>query len=170
MTATAEKTKHINLYSLAADALDEKNGDVQKAVNYLRLRLNKDRALLEIVLEEAVQFALSEKPRAASKATRYNLVASVERAANRGSVVALSRGIAASLLDFRLPGGKKIKDANRSEIEADAEFYGRQASDMGHKARWLRLIAQSIPDGKLGGDVISAERALELWEETKCTV
>lgn len=51
-----------------------------------------------------------------------------------------------SLLDFPLPGGKRLADASRPEVEAGALFYRKQADDMAWKARWLQLIAAKMGD------------------------
>ena len=34
-----------------------------------------------------------------------------------------------SLLDFRLPSGKRLRDATREEVLEAAEYYGRQARE-----------------------------------------
>ena len=72
---------------------------------------------------------------------------------------------ASNLLTFPLPGGKRLGDATRPEIEDAAEFYRKQSNDMAHKATWLRLVAQSIPDGKRAGAVLTDARLRELQQE-----
>jgi hypothetical protein len=38
---------------------------------------------------------------------------------------------------------------------------------MGAKARWLRLVAQSLPEGKKASDVLSDQRLRELQSEAQ---
>jgi hypothetical protein len=79
----------------------------------------------------------------------------------------LAEAISSCLLDMPLAGGKKLRDAGRAEIMAQIERYEKQAGNMAHKARWLRLVLQSLPEGKLVGKVITEKRALELFEEAR---
>lgn len=66
------------------------------------------------------------------------------------------------LQDFRLPGGKKLVQANKAEILLAAEQYSKQGSDMLHKARWLKAIAD-----EMNGECLSEERLKELQEKTR---
>jgi len=38
---------------------------------------------------------------------------------------------------------------------------------MAAKARWLRLVLQSVPEGKTAGDVLTDERLRELQREAQ---
>jgi hypothetical protein len=63
-------------------------------------------------------------------------------------VVALARINSTALLEFRLPGGQRLAFAGRDEVTAAADFYLRQAADMGWKGRWLERVAAALPRGR----------------------
>jgi hypothetical protein len=72
-----------------------------------------------------------------------------------------------AFLDFWIGSGLRLRDAMRAQVAAKAADYGKRSADTGHKARWLTLIAQSIPEGKKVGAVLSEERVAELWQQTR---
>lgn len=73
---------------------------------------------------------------------------------------------ALSLMDFRLPGGIQLRRATRSDLLSAADFYGKQAVDMGHKQRWLTAIANEIDAKSEVGKKLTEERLAALKEET----
>lgn len=169
MVAVAKKDELPTPSRMAALALGKAKGDVQKATRALAAQVRSDDKLYRAVMDSLVDTAC------------YDLVASVCRAQrrkiwsppappagqsdDRARVVALGRGTVASLLDFPLPGGMKLRDAKRSDVVSAHEFYATQARDMDGKARWLRLIAQSVPEDRRVGDVLTADRLESLQQE-----
>jgi hypothetical protein len=69
-------------------------------------------------------------------------------------------------LDFQLASGVKLRDATRSQVEAQVQIYDLRSRDMRHKAKWLGLVAQSVPDGAIVGDIIDEAHANELFAVT----
>lgn len=53
---------------------------------------------------------------------------------------------ASRLLDFPLPGGKRLRHAGHADVTGAREFYQRQAADMRSKANWLDRIAEVLAD------------------------
>jgi hypothetical protein len=153
------------LYALAKHYLAENEGNISDATNALMERLLQDRLALEEVSKAAIYIASKDISHEVIQKRRQKIEA---RANNgRGAVVALAAGISAALLDMPLTGGAKLRLATRELVmeEADrAETIGRRQF---HKAKWLRLIAQSVPNGKSVGDVLDDKRAQELWDEAK---
>jgi hypothetical protein len=47
-------------------------------------------------------------------------------------------------MDFRLPSGKRLGDANRAELFEAADYYGKMAEASFRKARWLEARAQDV--------------------------
>lgn len=154
----------------ARRALDDANGDTVRAARMLETAVRAQSPLREALTEHligsacwaAIQTQTRVQRRAIWIAPRTEGTPRATSVDDR--VVHLASG---TLLMFPLPGGKRLADAKREEIAAAAEFYGRQASDMGAKARWLRLIAQSLPDGKVVGEVLTDERLRELQDEAR---
>lgn len=54
------------------------------------------------------------------------------------------------LMNFPLPGGKRLQLANAAEVRDAAMFYNKQAVDMSGKAKWLAAIAERIGDKTVG--------------------
>jgi hypothetical protein len=78
----------------------------------------------------------------------------------------LARGVTETLMDFRLPGGMRLGDAMRADVEAAATFYADHAADMAHKARWLQAIAEKTPASKRVADALDADALAKLKEAT----
>lgn len=175
----APEKKSVKAEDLVAEAarraLDDAEGDVKAATAMLELAVAEPGPLRDALLEPLIAQACSaaigreiawrrrgiwtgQKSRHAGKSTPQE----IQRQTSR--VVSLAAG---TLLMFPLPGGKALGQATRTEIAAAAEFYGRQAADMGSKSRWLQLIAQSVPDGKTVSDVLSDKRLRELQREAQ---
>ena len=155
----------------AARALDDANGDLQDATERMRTAVEGSDELREAItrplLREACYNAVREQMRgerrsiwADARLTPKPAPVDTKRQASR--VVQLAQG---TLLMFPLPGGVRLKDATGRQIAEAADFYARQARDMDTKARWLRLVAQSVPDSAVAGDVMTDARLAELREE-----
>lgn len=60
--------------------------------------------------------------------------------------------------------GQAFETRDTIALEIDAEFYGRQATDMAVKARWLRLVADAMPATATAEKVLTDARLRELQE------
>lgn len=166
--ATQIEAHELTLGELAREALAGVDGDTEKATDILTKRLMKDRPLLRSVIHGAIRDAVSYRTELAMRENRRRIlhaVSSPPPAPGRDSVISLAAGIRESLLDMPLAGGLRLRDATREQVSDQANRYAALAKDTGHKARWLSLIAQSVPDGKVVGDVMNDERAAELFRE-----
>lgn len=154
----------------AQEAMKEGGGDVQKASRLLEAAVRKNRDLRDALTDpllanacyDAVRKVCIVERRAIWKPPVEKRVASIVTGAKR--VVQLAAG---NLLTFPLPGGKKLGEATRAEISKAAEFYRSQSADMQSKAKWLQLVAQSIPEDKTAGDVLTDKRLRELQKEAQ---
>jgi hypothetical protein len=164
------------LGALARDALEEVNGSAEKATSRLIALLKNDNLLLQQVVEAAVTDAVSHRVQHNIRNNRAAIVRSidsqrsaltVDRERGKDRVVAFAEAISSCLLDMPLAGGKRLRDVGRLEVMDQIDRYEKMAGSMTHKARWLRLIAQSLPDGKQVGNIITEKRALELFEEAR---
>lgn len=165
--ATVSENEEITLGGLARETLTKADGDTEKATDLLTKRLLKDRPLLRSIIHGAIRDAVVYRTNMAMRGDRYRIVHAVPASPppGREAVEALASGIRNALLDMPLAGGLRLRDANREQVSEQANRYAALAKDTGHKARWLTLIAQSVPDGKLVGDVMNDERAAELFRE-----
>lgn len=168
MPSTVRNDLRSNLVSeTARKALRDAGGDVVSASRLMEASVRRDLALREAITDPLISSACYDAVRQECiKERRQVWRPPVERwrpgrVSGSGRVVHLAKG---TLLMFPLPGGKPLGNANRSDLATAESFYSSQAADMGHKARWLQLIAQSVPLGKVVSDVLSDDRLRELQE------
>jgi len=178
MTLAAEKheSSTIALGALAREALEEVDGNTEKAVSRLLYQLKNNPQLLKKIIEAAVHDAVYHRVQynirhnrtsIERSIDRQNAAQTINRKRDKDRVVALAEVVSSTLLDMPIAGGKKLRDASRAEVVAQIERYEKQAGTMSHRARWLRLVLQSVPEGKRVGKVITEQRALELFEEAR---
>lgn len=174
--SAAQKKAEPNIVAEAAKhALNDADGDAQAATKLMEGWVREDAKLREALTEPLIAGACYDAVRAQVRTDRATVwtpprtasgpTATAEAKAGQSSrVVSLAKG---NLLMFPLPGGKALKDATRKEISDAADFYEKQADDMGVKARWLRLVAQSITGKKSVGEVLDDDRLRELQTEAR---
>jgi hypothetical protein len=169
MSAAAKTSTRDLVAEAAKRAYDEAKGDVRAAVAAMEHAVRSNRALRDALTEpliaNACYTAVSAQCRGARRAVWTPPVRTEKFTPSKVSgafrVTQLAVG---TLLMFPLPGGKKLGEATREEISAAADFYAAQSDDMATKARWLRLVAQSMPNTKKVGDVMTDDRLRELQE------
>lgn len=87
---------------------------------------------------------------------------------NRNTVAALSAGVVRSgLMDFRLHDGTPLSDAGKEKVLQAAALWGKQASDMAWKARWMNRVAEKVPEGKTVRDALDESALAAMKEETQ---
>lgn len=134
---------------LAREVLDDEGGMVAPAVLRLKSLIASDDALRESIAEAAINEYAQRRVANAMIGGRRAVWTAAERriaAPAKTSVAALANGISASLLNFPLAGGLRLRDATRDQVSGQAQMYRAMGSDMLHKARWLALIAARLPD------------------------
>lgn len=166
MVAPAPKRKPDPVAEAAAEALRTAKGDVHKASTVLEKRVRKEPDLREALTEPLIASACFDAVRAVCRKQRRIVwsppTSPASASAGQDRVVHLAAG---TLMMFPLPGGKRLGDATREDVAAAGQFYAAQSADMAHKARWLQLVAQSLPDKKKVRDVLSDERLRDLQME-----
>ena len=170
MAASAKVQDRDLVAEAAKAALSAANGDVREATRAMENAVRSNRKLrdelTDPLLSNACYTAVSAQCRVERRKVwtppAEKLVANRTTGSHR--VVQLAAG---TLLMFPLPGGKKLGEATREEIAEAAQFYDAQATDMSVKARWLRLVAQSVPGNKTAGDVLTDKRLRELQEAAR---
>jgi len=154
----------------AKAAYDNAGGDLKKSVVGLEAMVRKDRGLRDALTEPLIAQACYDAVRRACHTDRKSVWKEPTERLVKGRTTGSARVVhlaAGNLMMFPLPGGKKLGEATRGEIGEAATFYEKQAGDMTVKARWLRLVAQSIPSGKTARDALTDKRLRELQVEAK---
>lgn len=159
----APYAKPQTLSDIARTHWESAEGDVKKARATAIAAVKANAPLSNEIVAEAVCRALDTFLEDKTRERRRTIIsAAVDM---RGGVIALANGLTASLLDFPLPGGLKLRDAKPDEVSPAIEYYEKMGADVTRKAKWLRLIVQSVPRDKKIGSVITDERAQELFQE-----
>lgn len=166
MNAVAKKTEDLTFHALAREVLGDADGDRYKALPALVLRLKAHKVLYAQVVDNALEHACSDELRKIVQNDRSTIWEGGQPGASEASdrVVALARS---NLLNFVLPNGKRLANASRAECMQHGENYLKQGKTMCHLGRWLRLIGQSVPDGKTVHKVMTEERLSELRAEAE---
>lgn len=168
MAIAQPDAKKSTIYGLLQEAMQRHDDDCAAAQDDVFSRLSRDTELLRGIIRDEMAALVAMRARSVLGNRRAAVISASQKAANdKQGAMALVRGIAASLLDIPLANGRALRDATRDEIVEAAERYEKQSETMAHRARWLRLIAQSVPPGKTCGAIITDTRALELFEEAK---
>lgn len=152
------------LLALARQAVDE-NDDTTAAVDWLRDRMADRPDLWTALLQPFEDGALRAICRRETQTVRRE--AWTRPAAPDSRVQHLIGVNRANLLDFPLPGGKRLGRAGKAEIAVAAAAYERQGADMLLKARWLATIADRLPEGKVVADVFSDADLERLREDAR---
>lgn len=168
MGQAKRKTETDPVAEVAQQALQHTNGDVKAATAFLEDAVRKDFRLREALTEPLIAQACYDAIRKQSGAERRGVWKPPGEKIVKGPTQNSARVVklaAGNLLMFPLPGGQKLGEATRADITKAADFYEKQSADMAGKARWLRLVAQSLTGKKSVSQVLSDERLRELQTE-----
>ncbi len=160
-------TEDVTLRSLAREAMETANNDVQKAHPLFLASIKAQEAFYKEFIGSIVdRICLDELHQVIRKdrAATWEAAEAVRTAGPAERIAALAR---ANLLNFVLPNGKRIGAASGAECTDHGENYLKQGKTMCHLGRWLRLVGQSVPAGKRVSKVLSEERLHELREEAE---
>lgn len=149
----------------AAKAYQESGGDVSKATQALMVVAERHKGLRAALLDPFLETACNQAVRRLQQDARAKLWGSRAIATATDDAEAMKRLAQRNLLDFPLPNGMRLADASKDDVGNAIQFYRKQANDMAWKARWLQLVAQSVPGGKKVGDALTEERLRELQTE-----
>lgn len=163
----SEKTEKISLRSLAREAMEKADNDVTKAHPVFLTALKAEKTLYKELVGSLVDQLCLEELHRVVRDDRRKLwdQAKTARTANPSErVAALARS---NLMNLVLPNGKRLASATHADCMRYGEDYLKQGTTMCHMGRWLRLIGQSVPEGKTVHKVLSEERLHELREEAE---
>ena len=149
----------------AGEILAKARGDLSAATDKMEARVRQDDFLFRSLMSPLVRQACYDALRSQVRKDR----AKIWTAPNytQGGNGQRLEALATTLLDFRLPHASiALRDAKREDVEAAAQWYESSASNMAHKARWLRAVAEKIGKAKVGNK-LTAEQLADLQEATK---
>lgn len=169
MVSAALKMEPAEEMPLERLALEEANGDLVGAVNWLTSQIMAEP---RIVGDEQ----LASWARAWAYAKVHSAIASERKTAlrpvtNDTFASALSGAMQSELtrmMDTPLFGGKRLRDATVEEVRESARRYALIAEDTGRKARWQSAVADAAEKkrGKTIGTALDEKTLTRLWDES----
>ena len=167
MTAEAKVRKLPDLADIARESFEAANNDARAAVGLMSDRVRKNPSLFKALMLPLVEEACYSQIRKIFRGERAIIwrTPNASDSGNGDRVVSLARGNLHMLMQFRLPNGKPVAESKKPDLEEAASFYGKQASDMSHKSRWLNLVASELAEDLTVGEVLTEERLRILQEK-----
>lgn len=166
MTELAKAQTDFRPYVIANKAgmecLEDAGGNLRTAEDSLSERLATDDALREAIIfigvREAISKVVHEQRRQMSRTVQHSTpnddnVEGLYRLANQG---------AREFLDFPLPGGVRLGDADHEKIVAAQEVFRRNARGSYINQVWLGLIDKKLAKGKIVSDQFDQQALLKL--------
>lgn len=150
----------MTLYDLAAEVMDDADGNLDRATERMVASLQADPRLFRDLVMPVLLTLCRNACRDVQRRLRGDIVAAVRPDTMQGYEAAEAADRRA-LLEFPLPSGIKIAEATKADLADAIGFYYRQARDMMRKRQWFVLLQDRLPDEhKRVGDVLT-ERELE---------
>ena len=169
----AQVVSLVSIASATAREVADDSPDAETAITRLIAMARADSTLFTAIMEPGLPAACRELiarsrriERRAAWVMPAKLVASpqLQRPLSMDTARAIARNNVESFLDgFKLTSGKRLRDALRADVIADANFYIAQATDMSAKGRFLQRIAERMTDDKKSvGDQVTEDMALSI--------
>lgn len=155
-----EQTSAVNnIHGLASDALNSSGGDVEQATALLESRAKNDSTIWMALTGPLLSQACYDAVRKICREQRREIWFSenYDKGGNGDRVAIHAKG----LLDWPLPGGKRLRDAGKEDLDKAADFYHRQASQMMRVAYFLERISEKVGK-KTVGDKFTEEKLREI--------
>jgi hypothetical protein len=175
--SAAENIEEFNVTDFIRRTLEREGWNYGRTVDYLLREAKHNDEFRDALVIGAVSYIAANRTNDAIQSRRAQIVARANRAAaapnpgkQRGRVIALSEAFATSLFNFPLPGGRKLADASREDIQAAILQYRQQSAASAHKARWLQRVLDAMPAGNVAPrEVFTAEDLQNLWTQSADT-
>jgi hypothetical protein len=167
---TKDYEEEITLSALSRTALEQREGDVDEAVEDLVYQLQNDEELLNDVVSAAVREACKSFVSKAHRDQRARIISGLtnKKSTIGEAAIALVKENIEHLMNYPLMGGVKLKDATRPQLIEQAEFHAKIEYDAGWKKTWFRNIASHLnSDKQKVKSVLSVETVYSLYEEAR---
>ena len=168
MAKPQKKQEEVDIGEYARLALQRTQQNAQAATKLLESWVHDDPNLKDALTEPLIRDACYDAIRAVFRVDRKRIWTTVDHSTDSpGSSSKRVEHLASSnLMMFPLPGGKRLKDANREDLLFASEFYMKQGHDMLTKARWLTLVSQHMTGKKRVSDVMDEKKLIDLKDKS----
>lgn len=151
---------------LAQEAMDQCGGDVLVATELLEGMANNDADVWHALTADRLKTACYDACRGICRGERRVIWNSPGYdAGGKGERI---KQHSATLMDWPLPGGKKLRDANKDDLLEAAGFYSAQASKMQAVSMWLERVADKVKS-KTVGQTLTDDQLRSLRDESGAT-
>lgn len=164
MTAAQAETQPETFGDLVREAWQANEGSITDASKQLFALFTSRREMVEAMMPQIAKAWCTDQVRHHVGRIRLAAVTPFDPASGSERLRSV---ITATLLDFPLPGGKRLGDANSNEVREGAQFYLRSASDASHKYRWLMAVAERVGRANSVQTKLNEAACDALWEATK---
>lgn len=157
-----------SLNSLAEQALEETGGDWERAAEILRIRLDDDGPLKDAALATAARHLIRQSASKMRGRMRRNpegaQAGQGETGGNRAGLAAMSRR---TWYDWPLPGGKRLGEAVRPDLQAAASYWYTQAEANRRSGAFVERVAGLLEDDGTPVGSALTEAQIEAAAETE---
>ena len=167
---TKDQEEEITLSGLSRTALEQREGDVNEAIEDLVYELQNNEELLQDVVSSAVREACKSFVSKAHRDQRTRIISGLthKKSTIGEAAVALVKENIEHLMNYPLMGGVKLKDATRQQLMEQADFHAKIEYDAGWKKTWFRSIASHLnSDKQKVKNVLTVETVYSLYEEAR---
>ena len=130
------------------------NRNWDAAVSAAVSELMNDEKTLQRLTQPILEFAVRDMMRQCDRKKRTVMVSGQDRCKSDGGLCGLALVNVETLLDFPCPGGVRLGDCARDDVERFAGIYESNARSNAHRARWMRLIAAKLGASDIVQDVL----------------
>jgi len=146
------------LNQIAVEELRHAGGDRAEAISAMVQRLLSDEILREALIVPIVRNVCQQQISLAVRNQRERVWHAPTRKAGQSRVRTAAAVNKLSLMNFRLPSGKRLGDASGAEVRAASVDYLTQGRDRTIKGRWLGAVADAVPVNKIVRRVLDETR------------
>ena len=176
----------VNIVQEAAQkALERAKGDVDNASALLEREAKKDKDLYDGLVSnflgracrDAVLFVVRNEWRPASWGSEYKVNFAVmplgkgQQAPDpkASNLIALADLNMRNLLEFHLPipGAPLLGGSTKEQVLKAVHYYLSHGRDALKKGKWLELVAEKVPEGKLVREVLDAKKLADLKDKAE---
>ncbi len=162
-TAHYNSNKLVNI--VASAAFTEANENWQDAVALFHKWVNSDIELLKAITKPMIDLAIKNAVHDLGRSKRKEFFRSTVHAGAENKVSRMVEQVR-SKMDYTLSGGKRLGDANRTELDAEITFFTAQSDTMAFKARWFSLIRKRLKDDNIRVQDVLTDGELDKLEQT----
>ena len=148
---------------IAQEIMEQAEGDVLTATELLEAFARQNVQVWQAVTESLLRTACYDACRAICRGERRVIWNAPGYDAGGGGERVKAHS--ASLMDWPLPGGKKLRDATKKDLLDAAGFYSMQASQMAAVSTWLECIAAKVK-AKTVGETLTDTQLRKLRDDT----